>query len=103
MICHIVMFRFLENAKGKSKEENLKEAREKMMALANEIPEIVEMDVLFGAPGSAPANYDYILVSKFHSLQDLAAYQRHPAHVAFGEYVKELREPDGRACIDYEI
>ena len=27
----------------------------------------------------------------------------HPSHVAFGQFVKELREPDGRVSIDYEV
>lgn len=101
MIQHIVMFKFKETAHGKTKAENLKEAKARMMALKDQIPEIVEMDVFFGAPGSAPANYDYILVSKFRDMEELDRYQKHPAHVAFGQFVKELREPDGRVCIDY--
>ena len=103
MIQHIVMFRFLENACGRTKAENLAEAKARMMALKDQIPEIVEMDVFFGAEGSAASNYDYILVSKFRSMEELNVYQKHPAHVAFGQFVKELREPDGRACIDYEL
>lgn len=103
MIQHIVMFKFKETANGKTKAENLQEAKARMLALKDDIPEIVEMDVLFGAPGSAPSNYDYILVSKFRNLEELNAYQKHPGHVAFGQFVKELREPDGRACIDYEL
>lgn len=103
MIRHIVMFKFLETAQGKTKEENLKAAREKMMALKEEIPEILSMEVYFGAPGSAAGNYDYILVSDFRNLEELNRYQKHPSHVAFGQYVKELREAEGRVCIDYEI
>ena len=103
MIQHIVMFKFLETACGRTKAENLAEAKARMMALKDQIPEIVEMDVFFGAPGSAPANYDYILVTKFRDLEELDRYQKHPAHVAFGQFVKELREPDGRVCIDYEL
>ena len=36
-------------------------------------------------------------------MEDLEIYQKHPAHVAFGNFVKELREPDGRACMDYQL
>lgn len=103
MIQHIVMFKFKESANGKTKAENLEEARSRMLAMKGKIPEIMEMAVYFGAPGSAPANYDYILVSKFRTLEELKAYQEHPLHVAFGQFVKELREPDGRVCIDYEL
>ena len=103
MIRHIVMFKFKESANGKSKEENLREAKARMLALGEEIPEFTRFTVSFGAEGQAPGNYDYILVSEFDSLEQLTAYQKHPAHVAFGQLVKELREPEGRACIDYEI
>lgn len=103
MIQHIVMFKFKDTANGKTKAENLTEAKAKMMDMMGKIPEILEMEVHFGAEGSAEANYDYILVSKFNNLDELNSYQKHPLHVAFGQYVKELREPDGRVCIDYDI
>lgn len=103
MIRHIVMFKFLPSANGKSKEENLLEAKRRMMSLKDIIPQIINMEVLLAAPGSAESNYDYILVSDFNNLEELAVYQKHPAHVEFGNFVRELREPDGRACIDYEI
>lgn len=103
MIRHIVMFKFKDFANGKTKAENLEEAKARMLALKGQIPELGDMQVLFGAQGQAPANYDYILISDFDTLEQLEAYQRHPAHVAFGQFVKELREPEGRACIDYEL
>ena len=91
MIQHIVMFKFKETANGKTKAENLREAKARMMALKDQIPQIQGMEVYFGAEGSAPANYDYILVSQFKNLEELETYQEHPAHVAFGQFVKELR------------
>ena len=103
MIRHIVMFKFKDRACGKGKEENLQEARARMLALKDEIPQLTKLEVYFGAQGQAPGNYDYILVSDFDTLEQLDAYQRHPAHVAFGQFVKGLREPDGRVCIDYEL
>lgn len=103
MIRHIVLFKFRETANGKTKAENLQEAKARMMALGDVIPEFTRFSVSLGTEGAAPGNYDYILVSDFDSLEQLETYQRHPAHVAFGQFVKELREPDGRACIDYEI
>ena len=98
MIQHIVMFKFKESANGKTKAENLVEAKARMMALKDQIPQIQGMEVYF-----APTNYDYILVSQFNSMEELEIYQKHPAHVAFGKFVGELREPDGRACMDYVL
>ena len=103
MIQHIVMFKFLEEAQGKTKAENLQEAKARMLALKDQIPQIQQMEVYLGTEGSAPSNYDYILVSQFRSMEELEQYQNHPAHVAFGAFVKELREPDGRACMDYQL
>ena len=95
MIQHIVMFKFQETACGKTKAENLEEARQRMLALREQIPQIRGMEVRLAAPGSAPGNYDYILISQFDSMEELEIYQKHPAHVAFGKFVTELREPDG--------
>ena len=103
MLKHIVMFKFKDTAQGRSKAENLEAARARMLALKEEIPEIVDLEVYFGAPGSAPDNYDYILVSTFRNMEEMLRYQNHPSHVAFGQFVKELREPDGRVSIDYEV
>lgn len=103
MVRHIVLFKFKETAGGKSKQENLAEAKARMEALGDVIPELTRFQVYLGAQGQAMGNYDYILVSDFDSLGQLEAYQKHPAHVAFGQFVKGLREPDGRCCIDYEI
>ncbi len=103
MIRHIVLFKFKETAQGKSKQENLEEARARMLALGDEIPELHTFAVYLGDKAQAAGNYDYILVSDFDTLEQLEAYQKHPAHVAFGQFVKELREPDGRACIDYRL
>lgn len=103
MIRHIVLFKFKETANGKTKRENLLEAKERMLALKDQIPELTRLSVHFGAEAQAASNYDYILVSDFDTLEQMEAYQKHPAHVAFGQFVKELREPEGRACIDYEL
>jgi len=103
MIRHIVLFKFKDFANGKPKAENLEEAKARMLSLKDQIPELNTLEVHFGAGGQSPSNYDYILVSDFDTLQQMEAYQKHPAHVAFGQFVKELREPDGRVCIDYEL
>ena len=103
MIQHIVMFKFLDSAQGKTKAQNLEEAKSRMLALKEQIPQIRKMEVHLAVEGSAAGNYDYILVSQFDSLEDLEIYQKHPAHVAFGQFVSHLREPDGRACMDYEL
>jgi len=99
MIRHIVMFKFKDSANGRSKEENLQEAKARMLALGEEIPEFTRFTVSFWAGWQAPGNYDYILVSEFDSLEQLTAYQKHPAHVEAAGYVKSVT--CNRTCFDY--
>jgi Stress responsive A/B Barrel Domain. len=97
MIQHLVLFKFKEENKA----ENLLLAKKKSLALKEQIPQIVSWEVHLGAEGSAEGNHDFIIVSTFESMDTLAEYQVHPAHVAFGKFISELRE--ARTCIDYEI
>ncbi|MFQ6860755.1 MAG: Dabb family protein [Beduini sp.] len=101
MIQHIVMFKFKEEANGKSKQENLLEAKERMLKLKDEIKQVVSLEVYFNDEQAVKDNYDYILVSTFQTMEDLNQYQVHPSHVAFGQYITPLRE--SRVCIDYKI
>ena len=48
----------------------------------------------------AEDNYDVILNCTFNSVEDLNAYQVHPAHQAAAVYIKKVVE--ARVCVDYE-
>ena len=87
MIRHIVMFKFKDSANGRSKEENLQEAKARMLALGEEIPEFTRFTVSFGAGGQAPGNYDYILVSEFDSLDPLP-FLRSSSLPRIGQYAQ---------------
>ena len=101
MIRHVVTFKFLESADGRSKEENVRLTAEKLLALQGVIPTILRTEVHIGAKGSAPTNSDLILISDFESFETLGEYLVHPAHVAIGAFMRPLRE--SRACVDSEI
>ncbi len=101
MIRHIVMFKFLEEADGRTKAENVRMTADKLLALQGVIPTLLRTEVHIGAEGSAPANADLILISDFESFETLKEYLVHPAHVAIGQFMRPLRE--SRACVDYEI
>lgn len=103
MVRHIVMFRFKDRANGKSKEENLKEAKEKMLALPEQIPQVVDLSVRFCIKDYDERNYDYIIDTTFNTIDDLNEYQFHPAHEEFGKYIRSVIVEGGRASIDYEI
>lgn len=101
MIRHVVMFKFLPEADGRPKAENVRMTAERLMALPALIPEILHSEVHIGAEGAADANCDLLLISDFESLETLAAYIKHPDHKAIGAFMRPLRE--SRAAVDYVI
>lgn len=100
MIKHIVMFKLKDEAEGKSREENLKEALEKLSEFKASIPELVEFEARTNSKEAPQDNYDLALICDFKDIDNLNAYQVHPVHKAFGAFITPRRE--SRACIDYE-
>lgn len=103
MIRHIVLFKFKESAENRTKQENLLLAKEKCLALKNEIPEICTMEVSFNVAGVDKRNFDFLIDSTFKTTTDLNNYQIHPAHKAFGDFIGNLRMENGRSSIDIEL
>ena len=99
MVKHIVMFRFMEQAEGKSKQENLTIAKDMLDKLLGVVPSLKSAEVSINT-GSPPTNYDLVLVSDFESYTALNEYIVHPAHKAVDEFIKKVRLD--RACVDYE-
>jgi len=101
MIRHIAMFKFLPEAGGRTKEENVAITREMLEALPAVIPQIKAQTVALNAPGADEKNCDLVLVADFESLEDLEIYRVHPRHVAVGEFMGPVRE--SRSCVDFEL
>lgn len=98
MVKHIVLWNFVESLSETEKAE----AGAKMKALLEPIRELVpgavEIQVLQNQLSFS--NRDVALISTFETLDALAAYQNHPAHVEAGKYVRSVT--CNRACMDYE-
>ena len=77
-----------------------KNQKEKAEQLPAQIPQLKKLEVRLNSPSADPTNYEFALICDFETMDDLNTYQVHPAHVAFGQFIKPLRE--ARACIDYE-
>ena len=101
MIRHIVMFKFKEEADGKSKMENVLATKAMLEALPAKIPQILASQVEIGTEGANPENADLILISDFESLESLNEYIVHPDHKAVGAFMRPLRE--SRAGIDITV
>ena len=100
MLVHIVMWRFKDFANGASKEENLKQMKQRLEGLVGVVPELVSAEVGIDFKHT-DMSYDAVLISRFRSEEDLATYKVHPAHVAVSEYCKKVSE--SRVDIDYII
>ena len=100
MLNHIVMWRFKEDAAGKTKAENVATFKSMLENLVGKIDEIVSLEVGTNVIESETAS-DLVLNSRFKNLDDLNSYNSHPEHqkvLAFGKEV--IAE---RRAVDYEI
>lgn len=101
MIRHIVMFKFKEEAEGRTKAENIAITKAMLEALPAKIDLIRASSVTVNSPDADQSNYDLCLISDFDSFEDLAAYIVHPDHKAVGAFMRPVRLD--RACVDFEI
>ncbi len=98
MIRHIVLYRLKETTGGRSKAENIAAMKEKLEALVGVVPGLISLTL---SPDCNKKDYDVCLDSVFPSLEALAAYRVHPAHVAASDFVHSVIS--SRAAVDYEF
>lgn len=97
MVKHVVTFKF----KG-SDEERKKVAIEfakALRALPDQIDELKSIEV--GINANPNESWDLVLTATADSLEDVAVYSAHPAHVAAVKIIAPYKE--SRACVDYFI
>lgn len=97
MVKHIVAFKL------KGTEAERKAAAEKFRDALMELPE--QIDVLksmeVGLNENPAEDWDVVLTAVVPTMDDVAVYAKHPAHVAAASIVGPLKE--SRACVDYEF
>ena len=96
MIKHVVMWKFKEE----NREENIKKAREMLLALPPVISEIKKMQVYFDVTHS-DASMDMMLDTEFLTVEDMKTYAVHPEHVKVSNFVRSVVE--SRVVLDSEI
>lgn len=99
MIKHIVMFK-LKDTDGKTSYENAIEAKERFNDVIENVKELKKGEIVINSKDADQSNYTISLLCDFETIDDLNAYQVHPAHVAFGKFIGTVKTD--RACIDYE-
>ncbi|MDE5917340.1 MAG: Dabb family protein, partial [Oscillospiraceae bacterium] len=68
MIRHIVMFKFIDNADGKTAMENAAEAKVRALALKEQISEIKKIEVQLNSKAADTSNYEFALICYFESI-----------------------------------
>lgn len=99
MVKHIVMFK-LKDTESKTAYENALEAKERFNDVIENVKELKKGEIVINSKDADQSNYTISLLCDFETIDDLNAYQVHPAHVAFGKFIGTVKTD--RACIDYE-
>lgn len=96
MIAHIVLFKFND----KNKDENIKKAKEMLLALEDkiEVLEHIEVGVNFD---KAERAMDMSIYTLFDTKENLQTYASHLAHLEVVEFIKSVTEYS-KVC-DYSI
>jgi len=100
MIQHVVLWKLLEGANNKSKEENFELISETLSSLPALIPQIKSL-VVVKNENPTEKNMDVALIMSFDNLEDLDTYIIHPEHVAVGRFIRTV--VCERSAIDYRI
>lgn len=99
MVKHIVLFKLKDDILVDKKLSAMNQFKKAIEALPSEIPFIRKIEV--GLNMNSSESWNIALYSEFDSLDDVKAYAVHPAHVAAGKILAEVKE--SRACVDYEF
>ena len=68
MVKHIVMFKFLESAQGRTKKENAQIAADMLINLQSKVPTLLSSEVKLNSVNADATNYDLILISDFRTI-----------------------------------
>lgn len=97
MVKHIVIFKF-----SGTKEQRLATAKTFKAALESLPEQIAELkSIEVGININSTEDNDLVLTAKAETLEDVAKYSAHPAHVAAVTLVKPMIA--SRACVDYTV
>ena len=99
MVKHIVLWNFLDTMTAEEKKEAVAKMKQLLEPIKELVPGALDIQVLGNQVASS--NRDVALISTFETMEALATYQTHPAHVEAGKYVRSVT--CDRACMDYTV
>ncbi len=83
---HVVMWRFLDEAEGRTKQENMRFAAEHLKALVGVAPTLLALEIGEDELRS-PASYDMCLICDFKDIEGMLAYRDFPKHREISSYI----------------
>lgn len=97
MVKHVVTFKL----EGTREERRAVAGRfaEALRALPAQIPQLLDIEV--GLNCNPKEDWDLVLTATAATLEDVAVYSAHPAHVEAVKIIAPCKE--ARACVDYEV
>ncbi len=95
MVKHIVSFKLRGSAEDRRAAAEA--FRDALLALPEQIEVLKSMEV--GINENPAEDWDVVLTAVVPTMEDVAVYAKHPAHVAAAAIVGPLKE--SRACVDY--
>ena len=86
---HVVMWRFLDEAEGRTKAENMRYCAERLRGLVGVAPTLMALEIGEDELHS-PASYDMCLVCDFVNLEGMLAYRDFPPHKEISVYIGKV-------------
>lgn len=97
MVKHIVTFKL--NGTQEERRQVAESFKAALMALPEKIEVLHSMEV--GINENPAEDWDVVLTAIVDTIDDVAVYAKHPAHVAAASLLAGHKE--SRACVDYEF
>lgn len=103
MIKHIVIWKLLDNAAGRTKKDNAIKLKSDLEALNGKITGLllIEIGIHVKDSHADESDADVVLYSEFTDMQALEMYYDHPEHLKIVPFAKSIRSE--RRVINYEV
>ena len=86
---HVVMWRFKDEAEGRTREENMRYCAERLRGLVGVAPTLMKLEIGEDELHS-PASFDMALICDFVNLEGMLAYRDFPQHREISAYIGKV-------------
>ena len=101
MYKHVVFWKIREEVNGVKKNELISRVMQKLNALTEKIPEIIEYEVAQNIGDYGASFFDICLISVFENKDTFWSYTKYPEHDAAVEFIQSVQEAE--EIVDFEF